>query len=189
MKSPWKFFVGFASLGRSAKDSEDPEDVGASEAGATSQATSAPALVSEGNNSDGGSAGAETPDAPADSGNLDTIQPSVAIEALATSEEAAKYPIDEPSVGVAIALKRTTSRRSTSTKAPRRNRKTNNTKLAEAVAVEYGEENSSMQPPLTFGDEVAALEEDVKQLRRRLAEKLRVQNTQLKKLLERYDAS
>jgi hypothetical protein len=40
---------------------------------------------------------------------------------------------------------------------------------------------------MTFVNEMATLDEDIRQLRRQLAEKLRLQNTQLKKMLGRYD--
>ncbi|MBD9498418.1 hypothetical protein [Ensifer sp. ENS01] len=57
-----------------------------------------------------------------------------------------------------------------------------------AEVVEYGDRSSgASRPPMTFVDEMTALDEDIRQLRRRLAEKLRLQNTQLKQMLGRYD--
>lgn len=41
-------------------------------------------------------------------------------------------------------------------------------------------------PRMTFSDEVTALDEEVRQLRRELAAKLSLQNAQLKKMLERF---
>ncbi|MBZ7924855.1 hypothetical protein LAC81_29390 [Ensifer adhaerens] len=43
-----------------------------------------------------------------------------------------------------------------------------------------------MQQPLTFTDEVIALDEEVAQLRVQLAQKLRQQNKQLQQLLDRF---
>jgi len=53
-------------------------------------------------------------------------------------------------------------------------------------------EAQSEQPSCSgdvFFSEVAILEEEIKELRRRLAQKLRLQNVQLKKMLERFDVS
>ncbi|KSV75969.1 hypothetical protein N185_16105 [Sinorhizobium sp. GW3] len=53
-------------------------------------------------------------------------------------------------------------------------------------AVEIGNGLSvSAPPPITFADEMKALDGDINQLRRQLAEKLRLQNVQLKRMLER----
>ncbi|WP_457584617.1 hypothetical protein [Ensifer canadensis] len=59
--------------------------------------------------------------------------------------------------------------------------------VAVAAGVEYGALNSDARvPPTAFADEVAALDEDIRQLRRQLAKKLSLQNAQLKKMLERF---
>ena len=56
--------------------------------------------------------------------------------------------------------------------------------------VPFGGENSAVQPPpMTFLEEVTALDEEIMQLRRQLAAKLRLQNTQLKKMLEPHSRS
>ncbi|MCY1238591.1 hypothetical protein D9M72_513360 [compost metagenome] len=53
--------------------------------------------------------------------------------------------------------------------------------------VEYGDGNHNLPlPPMTFSDEVSTLDKEIRQLRRQLAEKLSLQNAQLKKLSERY---
>ncbi|MCK3777316.1 hypothetical protein MZK49_11340 [Ensifer sesbaniae] len=46
-----------------------------------------------------------------------------------------------------------------------------------------------VRSPPTLSDEVAALDEEVRQLRRQLTEKLRLQNKQLAGLLKRFDRS
>ncbi|WP_210187502.1 hypothetical protein [Ensifer sp. YR511] len=53
-----------------------------------------------------------------------------------------------------------------------------------------GDEGSDARlPVITFLDDVAALDGDIKQLRRQLAEKLLLQNAQLRRLLERFETS
>ena len=68
-----------------------------------------------------------------------------------------------------------------------RGKKSNARNVAVAAGVEYGAASSDARvPPIAFADEVAALDEDIRQLRRQLAIKLSLQNAQLKKLLERF---
>ncbi len=68
-----------------------------------------------------------------------------------------------------------------------RGKKPNARNVAVAAGVEYGVANSDARvPPIAFADEVAALDEDIRQLRRQLAKKLSLQNAQLKKMLERF---
>lgn len=60
-------------------------------------------------------------------------------------------------------------------------------KVALAAGVAYGTANSKPRvPPIASADEVAALDEDIRHLRRQLAQKLSLQNAQLKKMLERF---
>ncbi|KSV74454.1 hypothetical protein N182_27825 [Sinorhizobium sp. GL2] len=71
----------------------------------------------------------------------------------------------------------------------RRSRKTSAGDVAVAEVVGYGDGSSGApQPLMTFVNEMTALDEDIRQLRRQLAEKLLLQNTQLKKMLGRFDA-
>lgn len=58
--------------------------------------------------------------------------------------------------------------------------------VARATRVEYGSGTPAPAPQTTFCEEVLALDEDIRQLRRQLAEKLSLQNAQLKKMLERF---
>ncbi|KQZ47482.1 hypothetical protein ASD63_32095 [Ensifer sp. Root558] len=59
--------------------------------------------------------------------------------------------------------------------------------VALAAGVAHGAANSEPRgAPIVFIDEVVALDEDITQLRRQLAQKLSLQNAQLKKLLERF---
>ncbi|MBD9641752.1 hypothetical protein IB277_36300 [Ensifer sp. ENS07] len=72
----------------------------------------------------------------------------------------------------------------------KRSRKTGTGAVAASDVVEYGDAGSVVpRPPIAFDEEMRALDVEVGQLRRRLAEKLLLQNTQLKKMLKRYDAS
>jgi hypothetical protein len=62
--------------------------------------------------------------------------------------------------------------------------------VAQSTAV--ANKDQSAQSPSsreTFFDEVAGLDEEIKQLRIQLAQKLHLQNVQLKKMLERFDVS
>lgn len=72
---------------------------------------------------------------------------------------------------------------------PRRPRGNNSSvrNVAVTAAVKYADDGPDNQlPPMSFLAEVAALDEEIEQLRRQLAEKLLLQNAQLVKLLERY---
>ncbi|WP_080578898.1 hypothetical protein [Sinorhizobium fredii] len=58
-----------------------------------------------------------------------------------------------------------------------------------AVATNEAETVQTSSSGDTFFNEVAILDEEIKELRRLLAQKLYLQNAQLKKMLERFDAS
>ncbi|MBD9596940.1 hypothetical protein IB270_29340 [Ensifer sp. ENS05] len=60
-------------------------------------------------------------------------------------------------------------------------------KIASAPRIAYGEGNSDVQArPISAAEEAAALDTEIRQLRRQLARKLSLQNAQLKKMLERF---
>ena len=63
--------------------------------------------------------------------------------------------------------------------------KVQNVALATGVAYEAANSEPGV-PPIPFVDEVVALDEDIRKLRRQLAGKLSLQNAQLKKMLERF---
>ncbi|MBK5571908.1 hypothetical protein [Ensifer sp. SSB1] len=167
MKSPWKYLAQLASLGRTVKTSENAPEVETED-----PAGEVDDLVVEGSNEEASSLDALNIDAAADQndGTLATIVDRSPADAQGMLPEPAGSPQPPP------------------TKRRRRSRKTSAGDVAVAEVVEYGDRSSGApQPPMTFVDEMTALDEDVRQLRRRLAEKLRLQNTQLKKMLGRYD--
>lgn len=167
MKAPWKYLVQLASLGRTVKAPQPPPEVD------TEDPTVAVAdPVVEASNEAASSLDALNIDAAADQndGTLATIVDRSPADAQGMLPEPAGSPQSPP------------------TKRRRRSRKTSAGDVAVAEVVEYGDRSSGApQPPMTFVDEMTALHEDVRQLRRRLAEKLRLQNTQLKRMLGRYD--
>lgn len=161
MKSPWKYLAQLASLGRTVKTSENAPEVETED-----PAGEVDDLVVEGSNEEASSLDALNIDAAADQedGTVVTIVDRSPADAQGMLPEPAGPPQPPP------------------TKRRRRSRKTSAGDVAVAEVVEYGDRSSGApQPPMTFVDEMTALDEDVRQLRRRLAEKLRLQNTQLKK--------
>lgn len=60
---------------------------------------------------------------------------------------------------------------------------------ANIVATSQNQSAQSPSPLGTFFDEAVSLDEEIKQLRGQLAQKLHLQNVQLKKLLQRFDPS
>jgi hypothetical protein len=167
MKAPWKYLVQLVSLGRTVKASENAPEVETEDpAGEVADP------IVEGSNEEASSLDALDIDAAADQedGTVVTIVDRSPADAQGMLPEPAGPPQPPP------------------TKRRRRSRKTSAGDVAVAEVVEYGDRSSGApQPPMTFVDEMTALDEDVRQLRRRLAEKLRLQNTQLKKMLGRYD--
>lgn len=84
----------------------------------------------------------------------------------------------------------TTKRRST----PSRQRKPSHDKITSADVVQRNAVADRDQPAKlssreSFFDEVTAVDEEIRQLRVRLTQKLHLQNVQLKKMLERFDRS
>ncbi|MQB34228.1 hypothetical protein DXT93_27435 [Agrobacterium rhizogenes] len=60
---------------------------------------------------------------------------------------------------------------------------------ASTVTTRQDQSAQSPSPLKTFFDEAVSLDEEIKQLRSQLAQKLLLQNIQLKKMLQRFDAS
>ena len=169
MKAPWRYLVQLASLGRTVKAPENTSEIEAED-----PADKVADPIVEASNEEPSSL---------DAANIDTEVAAVDQNdgTLATIEQATADPQGGFPVPVGPPQPAATKRR-------RRNRKTNAGDVAVAEVVEYGDRRSGApQPPTTFVDEMKALDEDMRQLRRRLAEKLRLQNTQLKQMLGRYD--
>lgn len=172
MKSPWKYLVELASLGRTANETDRSQVQETSQADTTSltPATLVGDLVSP---------RVETPSEPAS--ELDSMPMDIASALADRNERAAVPQVQQPSTFARIPRDRALS-----TKTQQRIRQTGR---GNSVKVDTGEAGSSgARPPLKFCEEVATLDDEVMQLRRKLAEKLRSQNNQLKSLLERFDA-
>ncbi|NTF97900.1 hypothetical protein [Rhizobium rhizogenes] len=76
------------------------------------------------------------------------------------------------------------------TKLPARARKARaDMDAASTVTTRQDQSAQSPSPLKTFFDDAVNLDEEIKQLRSQLAQKLHLQNSQLKKLLQRFDAS
>lgn len=185
MKSPWKYLVELASLRRAAKEPERAPET-------TTDKSHTPPV-----------APADAPSAQNLTDN-DTVEPMVEVsnetaanlDAAITDSVAA--PVDQSREAGTLSIDRSTAAllpdRAQPTQPNRSNGRTRTkAKRAKSVAVEgdvpFGGENSAVQPPpMTFLEEVTALDQEIMQLRRQLSVKLRLQNTQLKKMLDRYDA-
>ncbi|MDT4808653.1 hypothetical protein FQZ97_415190 [compost metagenome] len=173
MKAPWKYLVQLASLGRTVKAPENTSEIEAEDAADKVADPIVEASNEEPSSLDAPNIDTEVAAADQNDGTLATIvDRSPADAQVMLPEPAGAGPPQQPP-----------------TKRRRRSRKTSAGDVAVAEVVEYGERSSGApQPPMTFVDEMTALDEDIRQLRRRLAEKLRLQNTQLKQILGRYDA-
>ncbi|RDL48083.1 hypothetical protein BLJAPNOD_05310 [Ensifer sp. M14] len=185
MKSPWKYLVELASLGRAAKEPdrapESPTDQPRTPPVAPADAPSAQSL----------------PD-------IDTAEPmaEVSNETAANLDlaitDSVSAPVDQSREAGPVSIDRSTDTllpdRARSTQ-PRRSNgqiRTKSKRVKNLVVegdVPFAGVNSAVQPPpMTFLKEVTALDQEIMQLRHQLAAKLRLQNRQLKKMLDRYDA-
>lgn len=180
MKSPWKFLVELASRGKAA---EDPES--ASDARAAKQLRSPPFVVKQSVVPIGPTNVFEvTSDAATNEASGDAEKTETGAVETKGSEPTPTLPIDTIPAENRAPFPSPPGRRKP--RPAKKARDANDRIVVAGVAIEYGEGNSRVQPQMLFHDEVVALDEEVKQLRRRLAEKLLLQNAQLKKMLERY---
>lgn len=171
MKSPWKYLAQLTSFGRADKEPDSPR-----ETELQSPASEAAGPVAETPNETAGDPGAAYTDA--------------AVVAVDGGEPALVMAVDRSGADDHASRPEPARPRQAIPTRKQRRRKTSASAVAVADAIEYGDKGSgAAQPPMTFADEVAALDDEIRCLRRQLAEKLLLQNTQLKKMLERYDAS
>ncbi|WP_085032909.1 hypothetical protein [Ensifer aridi] len=187
MKSPWKFLVELSSRrrpakvqGNSVRHDADPEDL-------ESEAESRSALTS-----DNPTEASSTPDQDAD-GPIDQVS---VLSDKPTSDLNLTQAISQP---IDIQGAKTLGRKSEKNKKPqgkpriaRRERPKRARTQAVARSAVTTNEAQTAQPSSSrdpFFNEVAILDEEIKELRRRLAQKLYLQNVQLKKMLERFDVS
>ncbi|MCA1371772.1 hypothetical protein I6F15_31485 [Bradyrhizobium sp. BRP14] len=202
MKSPWKFLVQLSSRRRPAKVQEDSVAHDADPEVLESQAGDTPAL-----SSDTPTEASGTPDHDADV-SVDQVSmlsdkpksdPNLAQamslpidiqEAKTPAPSETNHPGAEGSELGPLSERSAKSQRIPGIKRRERPKRTRMHVVAQsAVATK---EAQSVQPSSSgdpFFNEVSILDKEIKELRRRLAQKVYLQNVQLKKMLERFDVS
>ena len=183
MKSPWKYLVQLASRARTVEEPGSPREIETAKQdgsqGTLATDTLAPSIPA----SDIADSIKEASDEVAS--ELDAAATDAAVVAVYGSQEVFVTVVDRSSADV---LQPAPPPEPVPTKKVRRSRKTKVPNVAGTDPVEYDDGSSAVaQPPMTFMDEVAGLNGEILQMRRELAAKLLLQNTQLKKMLERYD--
>ncbi len=169
MKTPWKYLVELASRGRTDKAAENPPETEAEDPADEVADPIVEALRKEESSLD--VANSDTAVVAADE---DDRAPRKLEQATADPQGVLTEPVGPPQPAA--------------TKRRRPSRKTGAVDVAVSKLAKYGDVRSGApQPPMTFVNEMTTLDEDIRQLRCQLTEKLRLQNTQLKKMLGRYD--
>ncbi|WP_429809111.1 hypothetical protein [Ensifer sp. B1-9] len=180
MKSPWKYLASLATFGRTIKEPVSPPEAETSKPDQPSLAPEEGAPVPWDRTDDAASAAVDVPDKPTDPiGNL--VVPVEIIEQVS-----AAITVDSPRVDDHASERAQSARLR---KVQRRVRKPRARPVAVVKAMQPKQAPIVVRPPPTLSDEVAALDEEVRQLRRQLTEKLRLQNEQLQGLLKRFDRS
>ena len=165
MKSPWKFLARFTSRRRSVETRESSTEHDADTEADESQAPQTSVLPLNTTEASGGSEHDESR--------------SVEPVATATSNET------ERDVEAARAVSA-----SPRPKRPERAKRTRTDMVAQSPAIAHRDQNAQASSSReTFFEEVAVLDEDIKQLRIQLAQKLHLQNDQLKRMLARFEVS
>lgn len=198
MKSPWKFLVQLSSRRRKAKVQENSIAHDADPEGLGSEAENKWALPSD-NPTEASSTPDHDLDGPVDQVSMLSDKPTSdpnLIQAINESIDIQDAKTPAPSEtnhsgakGMALGPK---SEKSKKPQRKPRIRLRERPKRARTVAPSAVATNESVQPSSSgdpFFNEVANLDEEIKELRRRLAQKLYLQNVQLKKMLERFDGS
>lgn len=201
MKTPWKFLAQLASRRRPTETPEnsvgDDADTEASESGVRR-------------------ASALSSDSTEVSGRPDHIEPAVDLVATTTSDEPdsdldvpqaisppndgeevqrpTRHEISRPGANahalVPESKPRKKSPRTLRPKRPERPKKTRANMVSGNTAIPNSNQSAqSSSPREAFFDEVASLDEEIRQLRSQLAQKLHLQNVQLVRMLERFDGS
>lgn len=164
MKSPWKFLAQLTSRRRPAETRESSIEPDADTEAGESQAQQTSAVTLKPTEA---------------SGSEHAENRSAEPVATTTSNELER---DVDAVRAVAAPART--------KRPGRAKRTRTDIVAQSPAVANRDQNAlASSPREAFFDEVADLDEEIKQLRIQLAQKLHLQNVQLKKMLERFDVS
>lgn len=180
MKSPWKYLVGLASRGMQAKEPEGLREIGASKPDELLSAltreswTPVSGMVSP------------PPEAPPETVDTSDIPTDTAAAPTHEGDPASALPVDQPTTDDQLPSHEQL-RKNRITKPQRRLRATVKTAW-DADINEPINESIKATARLTFNEEIIALDEEVRELRGQLAERLRLQNEQLKLLLERFRA-
>ena len=163
MKSPWKFLAQLTSRRRPAETGEGSIGHDADPEAGESQAQQTPALPLNPTEASGGSGHDE----------------NRSVEPLATTTSNEAEGDDAPVVSAPARPKR---------RGRAKGIRIDKVALSPATANKDRDAQSSPSREAFF-DEVAGLDEEIRQLRIQLAQKLHLQNVQLKKMLERFDVS
>ncbi|QND44623.1 hypothetical protein HB780_02210 (plasmid) [Rhizobium lusitanum] len=174
MKSPWKFLVQLTSRGRPAEAREGSIERDAETTVIESEAEQTSVLPL------GLTTAVDRPD-------YDDTPP---VDLVATTRDEVR--LSSADVHALVREKATgkKSPRIPQTKRPARARKARaHADAASTVTARQDQSAQSPSPREIFFEETVSLDEEIKQLRSQLAQKLRLQNSQLKKMLERFGGS
>uniref|UniRef100_UPI00310178BE hypothetical protein n=1 Tax=Neorhizobium sp. EC2-8 TaxID=3129230 RepID=UPI00310178BE len=202
MKSPWKFLSRFRSSRQTAEirdnSVEDESDIEPSESGlrqisAPSSSSTEQSRHPEQNEDPVVDLVATTASDEIDS-EPDVTQP---IAPLIDGEEVrtpARHEIDPSGADAhALAPETETDKKSPRTpraKPPGRAKRTRADVVSESTIVANSDETARAKSPReSFFDDVTSVDEEIRQLRSQLAQKLRLQNAQLAEMLARFDRS
>ncbi|ULJ75494.1 hypothetical protein [Rhizobium gallicum] len=202
MKTPWKFLAQLASRRRPTETREssvrDDADTEASESGVrrasalSSDSTEVSGSPDDNENpavdlvatttSDEPDSDLDVPQAVSPPNGGEEVQRPTRHEISRSGANAhALVPESQPSKK---------SPRKPRTKRPERTKRTRADMVSRSTAVANSDQSAkSSSPREGFFDEVASLDEEIRQLRSQLAQKLHLQNIQLVKMLERFDGS
>jgi hypothetical protein len=183
MKPPWKFFTQLISRRESTTPGQAIEhDGGPKSIESKSQPAPAPEATSGAEQDDQSPSSVPVETTAANASDVDTAAPaSVTVQAEEQKAEAVEErepPRDKPSV-------KPRAKPSSLAGKGRTNRMAQSPVAARAEPVP--QIPSVSENP--FFDEAASLDEDIRQLKDQLAQKLRLQNAQLRKMLERFERS
>ena len=184
MKSPLKYLAGLMGRGRAAEPpqvliGQDPEPKHLAEAQATLQATDTTPLQS-----------ADLPSAPApieDVTVLDAGAPDLAPAAVGNVTPPDTSDIPWPDDTAVALASRSPVKSQAKTRAKRISQENITLKIEAAADVIASDDVHVAPPVLSVSDEVVSLDDEITALRKQLAQKLKLQNSQLKKMLERFD--
>ncbi|MGO7133529.1 hypothetical protein AB9E06_22015 [Rhizobium leguminosarum] len=198
MKSPWKFLAQLTSRKRPVEtresSAEDDAEVRESGARQTSTLSSDPTEASGRRDHDENPTvdlmARTTSEADGDPGVARAVSPPVDVEEVqAPADHAVSLPgIDAHALAPEIQTLRKSPRPSR-TKRPGRAKRTRTDMVSESPTIAKSDQGAQSSSRESFFDEVASLDEDIRQLRGQLAQKLHLQNVQLEKMLERFDRS